>query len=359
QGVSKGRNTGSPAERRTSNEGTLQMAQTRNGTPPAAELAIRKTNRPEAFGLFDPVRESDACGVGFIVDLKNKPQHSIVERGLAILENLEHRGAVGADPLMGDGACIMVQIPHAFFVREMGKQGITLPAPGAYAVSHIFFPQDADLRVKMEKVVAKVIEDEGQIVLGWRDVPHDNASLSNAPEIAATEPCHRQVVIGRGKGVADEEAFERKLYIIRKICSGKIYSAYEGKPNDFYVVSMSCRTLIYKGMFLAAQLRAYYQDLSEPDFESALALVHQRFSTNTFPSWRLAHPYRFVCHNGEINTVRGNVNWMAARQASVSSPLFGADINKLWPISYPGQSDTACFDNALEFLTRGGYSLPH
>ncbi|HWU99909.1 MAG TPA: glutamate synthase large subunit, partial [Devosia sp.] len=335
------------------------MAQTRNGTPPAAELAIRKTNRPEAFGLFDPVRESDACGVGFIVDLKNRPQHSIVERGLAILENLEHRGAVGADPLMGDGAGIMVQIPHAFFVREMGKQGITLPAPGAYAVSHIFFPQDADLRVKMEKVVEKVIEDEGQIVLGWRDVPHDNASLSKAPEIAATEPCHRQVVIGRGKGVADEEAFERKLYIIRKICSGKIYSAYEGKPNDFYVVSMSCRTLIYKGMFLAAQLRAYYQDLSEPDFESALALVHQRFSTNTFPSWRLAHPYRFVCHNGEINTVRGNVNWMAARQASVSSPLFGADINKLWPISYPGQSDTACFDNALEFLTRGGYSLPH
>ncbi|MGN6157072.1 MAG: glutamate synthase large subunit, partial [Devosia sp.] len=345
--------------RRTSNEGTLPMAQTRNGTTPAAELAIRKTNRPEAFGLFDPVRESDACGVGFIVDLKNKPQHSIVERGLAILENLEHRGAVGADPLMGDGAGIMVQIPHAFFVKEMGKQGITLPAPGAYAVSHIFFPQDADLRIKMEKVVEKVIEDEGQAVLGWRDVPHDNASLSKAPEIAATEPYHRQVVIGRGRSVTDEEAFERKLYIIRKICSGKIYSAYEGKPNDFYVVSMSCRTLIYKGMFLAAQLRAYYKDLSDPDFESALALVHQRFSTNTFPSWRLAHPYRFVCHNGEINTVRGNVNWMAARQASVSSPLFGADINKLWPISYPGQSDTACFDNALEFLTRGGYSLPH
>jgi glutamate synthase (NADPH/NADH) large chain len=335
------------------------MAQTRTGQPPASELAIRKNTREESFGLFDADRIHDACGVGFIVDLKNRAQHSIVQRGLAILENLEHRGAVGADPLMGDGAGIMVQIPHAFFVKEMARQGITLPAPGAYAVSHIFMPQDAELRLKMEKVVEKVIEDEGQTVLGWRDVPHDNSSLSKAPEIVATEPYHRQVVIGRGTRVADEEAFERKLYIIRKVCSAKIFSAFEGEPNDFYVVSMSCRTLIYKGMFLAAQLGAYYDDLHDPDFASALALVHQRFSTNTFPSWRLAHPYRFVCHNGEINTVRGNVNWMAARQASVSSDLFGADIQKLWPISYPGQSDTACFDNALEFLVRGGYSLPH
>jgi len=335
------------------------MAETRNGHRPASDLAIRKTVRPEAFGLFDPVRESDACGVGFIVDLKNRPSHKIVENGLDILENLEHRGAVGADPLMGDGAGIMVQIPHTFFVREMAQQGVTLPAQGHYAVSHIFFPQDATLRHKMEKVVEKVIEDEGQTVLGWRDVPSDNSSLSKAPEIVETEPYHRQVVIGRGSRVADDEAFERKLYIIRKVCSAKIFSAFEGKPNDFYVVSMSCRTLIYKGMFLAAQLRAYYADLRDPDFASALALIHQRFSTNTFPSWRLAHPYRFVCHNGEINTVRGNVNWMAARQASVSSDLFGADIQKLWPISYPGQSDTACFDNALEFLTRGGYSLPH
>ncbi|MEO8759064.1 MAG: glutamate synthase large subunit [Devosia sp.] len=335
------------------------MAQTRNGSPPASDATIRKYTRPAAFGLFDPIREHDACGVGFIVNLKNAASHKIVENGLSILENLEHRGAVGADPLMGDGAGIMVQIPHDFFAREMGKQGVTLPAPGLYAVAFLFMPQELDLRIKMEKVVEKVIEDEGQTVLGWRDVPHDNSSLSKAPEIVATEPYHRQVIIGRGPKTADDEAFERKLYIIRKVCSGKIYSAYEGKPNDFYVVSMSCRTLIYKGMFLAAQLRAYYTDLSDPEFTSALALVHQRFSTNTFPSWRLAHPYRFVCHNGEINTVRGNVNWMAARQASVSSDLFGGDIQKLWPISYPGQSDTACFDNALEFLTRGGYSLPH
>ncbi|MBN9363397.1 MAG: glutamate synthase subunit alpha [Devosia sp. 66-14] len=337
---------------------------------PVTETAIRKNDgyrtdlprgvmRPEAEGLYDPTREVDACGVGFIVNMKNQPSQKIVQNGLAILENLEHRGAVGADPLMGDGAGIMVQIPHKFFVKESARLGFHLPEQGRYAVGFIFMPQDADLRAKMERVVNKVIEDEGQTVIGWRDVPSDNSSLSKDPEIVATEPCHRQVIIGRGDAIADEEAFERKLYIIRKVMSAKIYSAFEGKPNDFYIVSMSCRTLVYKGMFLAAQLGAYYKDLHDADFESALALVHQRFSTNTFPSWRLAHPYRFVCHNGEINTVRGNVNWMAARQASVSSPLFGGDINKLWPISYPGQSDTACFDNALEFLIRGGYSLPH
>ena len=342
------------------------MAETQNGrtSPPVMDAGMRKdlpagVMRPQGGGLYDPTREHDACGVGFIVNLKNQPSQKIVQNGLAILENLEHRGAVGADPLMGDGAGIMVQVPHKFFVSEMAKQGITLPEPGHYAVGFIFMPQDAELRAKMERVVARVIEDEGQSVIGWRDVPCDNSSLSKAPEIVATEPCHRQVIIGRSSGIADEDAFERKLYVIRKVMSAKIFSAFEGKPNDFYIVSMSCRTLVYKGMFLAAQLGAYYQDLHHPEFESALALVHQRFSTNTFPSWRLAHPYRFVCHNGEINTVRGNVNWMAARQASVSSPLFGGDIGKLWPISYPGQSDTACFDNALEFLLRGGYSLPH
>ncbi|MDR3473077.1 MAG: glutamate synthase large subunit [Devosia sp.] len=341
------------------------MADQRNGSITVTTgIANRKAEAaafqpPVAAGLFDPQREHDACGVGFIVNLRNRKSQQIVQNGLRILENLEHRGAVGADPLMGDGAGIMVQIPHRFFVKEGQRLGFTVPAPGQYAVGFIFMPKDADLRRKMEKVVSRVIEDEGQVVLGWRDVPYDNSSLSKAPEIVATEPCHRQVIIGRGEGVADEDAFERKLYIIRKVCSSKIYSAFEGKPNDFYIVSLSCRTLIYKGMFLAAQLGAYYQDLHDPTFESALALVHQRFSTNTFPSWRLAHPYRFVCHNGEINTVRGNVNWMAARQASVSSPLFGGDIGKLWPISYPGQSDTACFDNALEFLVRGGYSLPH
>ncbi|MBN9309027.1 MAG: glutamate synthase subunit alpha, partial [Devosia sp.] len=350
----------------TARQRTLHMAAERNGrqSPPVMDAGMRKdlpagVMRPEAGGLYDPTREHDACGVGFIVNLKNIPSQKTVQNGLKILENLEHRGAVGADPLMGDGAGIMVQIPHKFFLKESARLGLRLPEKGRYAVGFIFMPQDAELRLKMERVVNKVIEDEGQSVIGWRDVPSDNASLSKDPEIVATEPFHRQVIIGRGDDVADEETFERKLYIIRKVISAKIFSAFEGKPNDFYIVSMSCRTLVYKGMFLSWQLSAYYKDLHDPDFESALALVHQRFSTNTFPSWRLAHPYRFVCHNGEINTVRGNVNWMAARQASVSSPLFGADINKLWPISYPGQSDTACFDNALEFLLRGGYSLPH
>ena len=337
------------------------MVETRNGwhQNPVTPAALRKTTRPKAAGLFDPAREHDACGVGFIVNLRNKPSRKIVENGLALLENLEHRGAVGADPLMGDGAGIMVQIPHKFFAREVERLGFALPARGEYAVGFIFMPQDPGLRDKMERVVCKAIEDEGHVLLGWRDVPADNSSLSKAPETVATEPFHRQVFIGRGDGVEDEETFERKLFILRKVISAKIYSAYAGEQTDFYVVSMSCRTLVYKGMFLSFQLGAYYKDLHDPDFESALALVHQRFSTNTFPSWRLAHPYRFVCHNGEINTVRGNVNWMAARQASVSSPLFGGDIGKLWPLSYPGQSDTACFDNALEFLLRGGYSLPH
>ncbi len=324
--------------------------------------AAKRASLPAAAtaqGLYDPRNEHDACGVGFIVNLHNRKSHRIIEDGLRILVNLEHRGATGADPKMGDGAGMLVQIPHKFFAGEAQRLGFALPAPGQYAVGHIFMPQDADQRAAMETLVAEVIADEGQVLLGWRDVPVDNSELSTAPEIAITEPYHRQVFIGRGPGIEDEEAFERRLYIVRKVISARVFEAYAGLQNDFYVVSMSCRTLVYKGMFLAYQLGAYYRDLHDPAFESALALVHQRFSTNTFPSWRLAHPYRFVCHNGEINTVRGNVNWMAARQASVSSKLFGNDISKLWPVSYEGQSDTACFDNALEFLVRGGYSLPH
>ncbi len=253
----------------------------------------------------------------------------------------------------------MVQIPHAFFAREGKRLGFALPEPGAYAVSHIFMPKDDGMRAAMEKIVADVVAEEGQVLLGWRDVPVDKRVPFEGAEIAVTEPLHRQVFIGRGANVADEETFERRLYLVRKVISARVFAAYSGLRNDFYIVSMSCRTVVYKGMFLSYQLGAYYLDLRQPDFESALALVHQRFSTNTFPSWRLAHPYRFVCHNGEINTVRGNVNWMAARQASVASDLYGDDISKLWPISYEGQSDTACFDNALEFLVRGGYSLPH
>jgi len=321
--------------------------------------ALREGNQDEETprGLFDPTREFDACGVGFIVDLKSRPTHGIIQDALQILENLEHRGAVGADPIAGDGAGILIQIPHEFFVEECAKLGFKLPPPGQYAVGHIFMPRDDRLRRHCETVWNRIIREEGLELLGWRDVPVDNSCLSDT--VRATEPVHRQIFIARPKAIRDQDTFERRLYIARKVVSNAIYAAYKGRDIGHYTVSLSSRTLVYKGMFLSYQVKAYYKDLSDKRLASALALVHQRFSTNTFPSWKLAHPFRMVAHNGEINTLRGNVNWMAARQASVSSPLFGDAIHKLWPISYEGQSDTACFDNALEFLVMGGYSLAH
>ncbi|PLK72716.1 glutamate synthase large subunit [Rhizobium sp. TH135] len=324
-----------------------------------AETAIARTGLPPKQGLYDPRNEHDACGVGFIAHMKGQKSHQIVKDGLFILENLTHRGAVGADPLMGDGAGILVQIPDRFFREEMAAQGVTLPKAGEYAVGHFFFPQDEQQIAHFKQVIAEVCQSEGQTLIGYRDVPVDNSSLSKAPEIAATEPRQIQVFIGAGRDAATQDQFERRLFLLRKVISNRIYDQYGGQETGFYPVSLSSSTIVYKGMFLAYQVGAYYKDLADPRFESAVALVHQRFSTNTFPSWKLAHPYRMVAHNGEINTLRGNVNWMAARQASVSSPLFGDDISKLWPISYEGQSDTACFDNALEFLQRGGYSLAH
>ena len=334
--------------------------QTRSQTTAAgAKTRASTTGLPKKQGLYDPRNEHDACGVGFVAHLKGKKSHQIVQDGLFMLENLTHRGAVGADPLMGDGAGILVQIPDRFFREEMAKQGITLPKAGEYAVGHIFMPQDETLVDYFKKVIGDVVAEEGQVLIGFRDVPVDNSSLSKAPEIAATEPRHVQVFVGAGREAATNGEFERRLFTLRKVISNRIYDEYEGEESNFYPVSLSSTTIVYKGMFLAYQVGAYYKDLADPRFESAVALVHQRFSTNTFPSWKLAHPYRMVAHNGEINTLRGNVNWMAARQASVSSPLFGEDITKLWPISYEGQSDTACFDNALEFLVRGGYSMAH
>ncbi|GAB1583036.1 glutamate synthase large subunit [Phyllobacterium phragmitis] len=317
------------------------------------------TGLPARQGLYDPRNEHDACGVGFIAHMKGVKSHQVVNDGLLMLENLTHRGAVGADPLMGDGAGILVQIPDRFFREEMAVQGVELPPAGRYAVGYLFMPQDAELRAHIETVIEEVIAAEGQTLIGFRDVPVDNSSLSKAPHIAATEPYHRQVFIGRNPNIATDDDFERRLFVLRKVISNRIYQETDGRDNGFYIVSMSSRTIVYKGMFLAYQVGAYYKDLKDPRFESAVALVHQRFSTNTFPSWKLAHPYRMVAHNGEINTLRGNVNWMAARQASVDSELFGNDISKLWPISYEGQSDTACFDNALEFLFQGGYPLAH
>ncbi|MBI1383473.1 MAG: glutamate synthase large subunit [Rhizobiales bacterium] len=318
----------------------------------------RKPVAPTA-GLYDPSLEHDACGVGFVADLKGRKSHEIVTDGLRILENLTHRGAVGADPLAGDGAGMLVQLPDEFLRRECAGLGIALPEAGDYGAGFFFMPQDDAIRAQCEELVAEVTASEGLELLGWREVPTDNSCLSDG--VIATEPRHAQVFIGRGpgaKGLSGDD-FERRLYVLRKVISNRIYAQTEGRDNGFYTVSLSSRTMVYKGMFLADQLGAYYSDLHDPEFASALALVHQRFSTNTFPSWKLAHPYRMVAHNGEINTLRGNVNWMAARQASVSSPLFGPDIGKLWPISYEGQSDTACFDNALEFLYMGGYELAH
>ncbi len=307
--------------------------------------------------MFDPAQERDACGVGFIADMKGRKSHKIVADALQILHNLEHRGAVGADPLSGDGAGILIQIPHDFLADETSKLGFTLPKPGFYAVGHVFMPQDERLRAHCERVWARCLKEEGLDLLGWRSVPVDNSCLSDMGR--SVEPVHRQVFIGRPKIIKSQDEFERRLYLVRKVVSNAIHNAYKGRDIGHYTVCLSTRTLVYKGMFLSYQVKAYYKDLSDSRLTSALALVHQRFSTNTFPSWKLAHPYRMVAHNGEINTLRGNVNWMAARQASVSSPLFGDDISKLWPISYEGQSDTACFDNALEFLVMGGYSLTH
>jgi glutamate synthase domain-containing protein 2/glutamate synthase domain-containing protein 1/glutamate synthase domain-containing protein 3 len=309
------------------------------------------------FGLFDPALEKDSCGVGFIADIKGRKSHKIVEDALTILVNLEHRGAVGADPRAGDGAGILLQTPHRFFAKEAAALGFRLPPPGRYGVGILFLPHDAAWRQEIMDTYAAVAAQDGMTVLGWRDVPTDNSTLGES--VKPTEPVHKQVFIARNPNVTTEDEFERRLYIMRKTISGIMYGRRPRNTSNYYPVSISCRTVIYKGMFLADQLGAYYPDLHDPELESALALVHQRFSTNTFPAWSLAHPYRMIAHNGEINTLRGNNNWMAARQASVSSPKFGDDITKLWPISYEGQSDTACFDNALEFLTMGGYPLAH
>jgi glutamate synthase (NADPH/NADH) large chain len=312
---------------------------------------------PPAQGLYDPAYEHDSCGVGFVADLQNRKSHDILVKGLQILANLDHRGATGADANLGDGCGTLVQIPHRFFAEECAKLGMNLPPAGHYAIGQFFMPRDEKARRACEIILEDSVAEEGQVLIGWRETPVDNSDLGEA--VKAVEPAQRQLFIGRGAGVVDEEDFERKLFILRKVASNRIQASTVAGVAEYYPVSLSSRTIVYKGMVLVGQLARYYKDLQDPRFETALALVHQRFATNTFPSWRLAHPYRMVAHNGEINTLRGNVNWMAARQASVSSKLFGADISKLWPISYEGQSDTACFDNALEFLVQGGYSLAH
>jgi glutamate synthase (NADPH/NADH) large chain len=316
---------------------------------------------PERQGLYDPRNEHDSCGVGFVANIKGRKSHDIIERGLQILVNLDHRGAVGADPLVGDGAGCLIQIPDALLRDWAGKQGIDLPPPGRYAVAMCFLPSEAEACRIAVKHVEHFIRAEKQTLLGWRDVPTNIAGLG--ARVIETMPVIRQAIVACNPQITDQDAFERKLLTVRKqaLNSTRELAARHKMPalTELYMPSFSTRTVVYKGLLLAHQVGSFYEDLGNPLTVSALALVHQRFSTNTFPSWRLAHPYRFIAHNGEINTVRGNVNWMHARRQGMSSDLLGPDLDKMAPLIPHGQSDTACIDNALELLVAGGYSLSH
>ena len=318
----------------------------------------------EAHGLYQRCHEHDACGVGFVAHIKGYKSHAIVRNALQILVNLDHRGATGADKLMGDGAGILIQLPDQLYREEMaqsgvapdGRIGVRLPPLGEYGVGMIFLPKEHASRLACEQELARAIRRERQVLLGWRDVPV-NRAMPMSPRVREKEPILRQVFIGRGPDVMVQDVLERKLYVIRKTASASIQALKLTHSKEYYVPSMSSRTVVYKGLLLADQVGTYYQDLQDPRCVSALGLVHQRFSTNTFPEWALAHPYRYVAHNGEINTVRGNYNWMRAREGVMSSPVLGDDLPKLYPISFADQSDTATFDNCLELLTMAGYPL--
>lgn len=312
--------------------------------------------RLEANGMYSSQFEKDACGMGFVVNIKGKKSHDIIDDGLRILERLEHRGGAGADKDTGDGAGILVQIPHEFFKRECEVLGISLPAAGEYGVGMIFAHKYESLRNEQKRIFEEVVREEGQVVLGWREVPVDGTKVGK--EAAAIRPWMIQILIGKGPDVTNNAEFERKLYVIRKLAEKRIIPLSKELSSDFYIASLSSKTIVYKGMLTPGQLRDFYLDLSDLDFTSALAMVHSRFSTNTFPSWARAHPNRFLVHNGEINTIRGNVNWINAREGKAESPLF-PDIKKVFPVVDDSGSDSAMFDNTLEFLHMTGRSLPH
>jgi len=316
------------------------------------------TRKPIREGLYDSRFEHDACGVGFVAHIKNEKSHEIIEKGLEILVRLTHRGAVGADPREGDGAGILIQLPDAFFRSIAPDLGIELPPEGRYAVAQVFFQKDEAKRAKARAIFEQTLKEEGLRLLGWRRVPTDAKAADLPPAVVAREPVIEQAFIACPED-KDQDAFERKLFVARKVISRRVREAELDDPAAFYICSMSSRTIVYKGMFLSHQLPAYYADLRNPKLASALALVHQRFSTNTLPAWELAHPFRMIAHNGEINTLRGNINWMNARRHSMKSKLLGKDLEKIWPVIAEGQSDTACFDNALELLVMGGYELAH
>ncbi len=322
----------------------------------SADQIERVRQTAAAKGLYDPRNEHDACGVGFVAHIKGKRSHTIVQQGLAILRNLDHRGAVGADELMGDGAGILIQIPDQLYREEFRAKGIELPPPGEYGVGMVFLPKESASRMACEQELERTVKAEGQELIGWRDMPVDR-NMPMSPVVRAKEPVIRQIFIGRGPDVMVTDALERKLYVIRKTASHAIQQLNLAHGREYFVPSMSARTVVYKGLLLAHQVGEYYLDLQDPRCTSALALVHQRFSTNTFPEWPLAHPYRLIAHNGEINTVKGNYNWLRAREGVMKSAVLGEDLKKLYPIVYAGQSDTATFDNCLELLVMSGYPL--
>ncbi|HKW98033.1 MAG TPA: glutamate synthase large subunit [Bryobacteraceae bacterium] len=311
---------------------------------------------PAPQGLYHPAHEHDACGIGFVANIKGQKSHDIIVKGIQVLVNLTHRGACGCDPETGDGAGVLIQIPHKFFVRECAKLGFALPNPGEYGVGMVFLPVEKHQRLQAEGILERIAREEGLSVLGWRDTPIDGSAIGRVAR--NSQPYIEQMFVGRAADMT-EDALERKLYVVRKRAEIEIAASDIPDKEFFYLPSLSCRTIIYKGLLLAPQIAKFYEELSDPDVMSALCLVHQRFSTNTFPSWQLAHPYRYIAHNGEINTLKGNVNWMYARQSILASPLFGDDIKKLFPIVTPGGSDSASFDNVLELLYLAGRELPH
>ncbi len=312
---------------------------------------------PPKQGLYDPWYEHDSCGVGFVADLGGRKSHDIVRKAIQVLENLEHRGACGCETNTGDGAGILIQMPHAFLREQCAKRKIQLPEPGRYGVGMLFMPTNPDDQHQVERILVEIIKEEGQQFLGWRSVPTDNAKLGASAR--ALEPTIRQLFIQRNDAISDDLAFERKLYVIRKRFEAAVRTSTIGQRGMFYIPSLSHKTLVYKGMLNALQVLEYFPDLSDPLLESALAMVHSRFSTNTFPNWARAHPYRYLAHNGEINTLRGNIGWMHARETMFQSELFGDDIKKVLPIVDESGSDSAMFDNTLELLVLAGRSLPH
>jgi glutamate synthase (NADPH/NADH) large chain len=317
----------------------------------------RKRLQPKKQGLYDPRFEHDACGIGFVVNIDGEKSHEIIRQSLQVLLNLDHRGARGAEQNTGDGAGILTQIPDRFLIKACRAKGIDLPASGQYAAGMVFLPQNPSLRAECEKMLARIVREAGQTLLGWRTVPTDARTLGESAK--STMPYIRQVLIAKSPDLENDLAFERRLYLIRKQAEKAI--RYSGMPGGsaFYIASLSCRTIVYKGMLTPAQLKEFYPDLAAPEFESALALIHSRFSTNTFPSWERAHPNRYLIHNGEINTLRGNINWMYAREATFRSEVFGTELAKLFPVIQGDGSDSAMFDECLEFLYLNGRSLPH